>query len=127
MAWTAFPTWVVGQVSLASDWNTYVANNGAFLAYGSAEFNGVAPGVPALRKAGQLSGNYVTGGVSAVYTTPFPNAGFVGIGIHNTSGVVVYQILASSTTGFSIALYISASAQLANGSAYLVDWIAEGY
>ena len=32
MAWTAFPTWVVGQVSLASDWNTYVANNMQFLA-----------------------------------------------------------------------------------------------
>lgn len=32
MAWTAFPTWVVGQVSLASDWNTYVANNMSFLA-----------------------------------------------------------------------------------------------
>lgn len=32
MAWTAFPTWVVGQVSLASDWNTYVAANMNFLA-----------------------------------------------------------------------------------------------
>jgi hypothetical protein len=32
MAWTAFPTWVVGQVSLASDWNTYVAGNMNFLA-----------------------------------------------------------------------------------------------
>lgn len=32
MAWTAFPTWVVGQVSTASDWNTYVAANGNFLA-----------------------------------------------------------------------------------------------
>ena len=32
MAWTAFPTWVVGQVSTASDWNTYVAANMNFLA-----------------------------------------------------------------------------------------------
>lgn len=32
MAWTAYPTWVVGQVSTASDWNTYVANNVSFLA-----------------------------------------------------------------------------------------------
>jgi|ERR1035437_1226397 hypothetical protein len=32
MAWTAFPTWSVGQVSLASDWNTYVAGNSNFLA-----------------------------------------------------------------------------------------------
>lgn len=32
MAWTGFPTWVVGQVSTASDWNTYVAANMAFLA-----------------------------------------------------------------------------------------------
>ena len=31
MAWTAFPTWAVGQVSLASDWNTYVANNMQYL------------------------------------------------------------------------------------------------
>ena len=27
MAWTNFPTWTVGQVSTASDWNTYVAAN----------------------------------------------------------------------------------------------------
>jgi hypothetical protein len=32
MAWTAFPTWVAGQVSVASDWNTYVAGNMSFLA-----------------------------------------------------------------------------------------------
>ncbi len=32
MAWTAFPTWVSGQVSLAADWNTYVAANLNFLA-----------------------------------------------------------------------------------------------
>ena len=33
MAWTGpYPTWVVGQVSLASDWNTYVAGNGSWLA-----------------------------------------------------------------------------------------------
>ena len=32
MAWSAFPTWVVGQVSTAADWNTYVANNMQFLA-----------------------------------------------------------------------------------------------
>ena len=32
MAWTSFPTWIVGQVSLASDWNTYVAANMSFLA-----------------------------------------------------------------------------------------------
>ncbi len=32
MAWTALPTWTVGQVSLASDWNTYVAGNLNFLA-----------------------------------------------------------------------------------------------
>lgn len=31
MTWTAFPTWVVGQVSTASDWNTYVANNMQFI------------------------------------------------------------------------------------------------
>jgi hypothetical protein len=32
MAWTAFPTWVAGQVSLASDWNNFVAANMQFLA-----------------------------------------------------------------------------------------------
>lgn len=32
MAWTALPTWVVAQVSLASDWNNYVAANLNFLA-----------------------------------------------------------------------------------------------
>jgi hypothetical protein len=32
MAWTAFPTWIVGQISLASDWNTYIAANMNFLA-----------------------------------------------------------------------------------------------
>ena len=33
MAWTGpYPTWTVGQVSLASDWNTYVAGNVSFLA-----------------------------------------------------------------------------------------------
>ena len=32
MAWTTFPTWVIGQVSTASDWNTYVLGNVTSLA-----------------------------------------------------------------------------------------------
>lgn len=31
MSWNGFPTWSVGQVSLASDWNTYVAANMTYL------------------------------------------------------------------------------------------------
>ena len=31
MAWTGFPTWIVGQISTASDWNTYIAANATFL------------------------------------------------------------------------------------------------
>lgn len=32
MAWTGYPTWAIGQVSTASDWNTYVNANINFLA-----------------------------------------------------------------------------------------------
>ena len=33
MAWTGpYPTWAVGQISQASDWNTYVAGNASWLA-----------------------------------------------------------------------------------------------
>ena len=32
MAWTAFPSFIVGHISSAADWNTYVVANGNFLA-----------------------------------------------------------------------------------------------
>jgi hypothetical protein len=32
VSWQAYPTWAVGQVSTASDWNQYIASNVNFLA-----------------------------------------------------------------------------------------------
>jgi hypothetical protein len=65
MTWTAFPTWVVGQVSLASDWNTYVANNMQFLAtppFGHVIFASQSISSGASTQASMTSGTVSTGG-----------------------------------------------------------------
>jgi hypothetical protein len=93
MSWTNFPTWVTGQVSTASDWNTYVAANMQTLA------------TPPLfvMNAGQTTSGIVTSTSTALLIN---NGSFLyGMSLSGTTEVVVpvdgyYDVHSAVTMNF---------------------------
>lgn len=113
MAWTAFPTWTVGQVSLASDWNTYVAANMNFLAtppacrvFLSTNGTSAAAGYTNLVFDHDLYDNY-SAYTSGTYTVPVAGSYFVTAAISYTGG--------TTTDVYSVYIFVN-SASWAQGS-----------
>ena len=105
MAWTVFPTWAVGQVSLASDWNTYVAGNMQWLATPPILRAYRLTGMNTIAATGQIIPydtvqedtllGYVVG--TSLYTVPVAGEYFCAAGITVNAGTDVEYLTAYVT------------------------------